>query len=221
MRSRPGRGAIVVLIVCGLLAPGATPLARAQDLPTAADLPVTADPALCQVAPRPIAFFEQYVGTPAAMADATPGGEATAEAASTLDGFVPPTGEPADAATVDAVVATAIEVTACFNAGDILRAFALFSDNVITGFASEDPLAQADLDAMAAAPVPLPADQQESVLAIRDVIVLPDGRAAGFLDFEFVGDYRETQYVVLIEEGGRWLVDEILLFAPLEGTPAP
>ncbi|MBA2595415.1 MAG: hypothetical protein H0V00_02200, partial [Chloroflexia bacterium] len=50
---------------------------------------------------------------------------------------------------------------------------------------------------------------------------LPDGRAGGFVDFAFAGGYRETQYVVLTQEGERWLVDEILLFAPLEGTPAP
>ncbi len=222
MRAIPKLVVMGGLVFASLITPGITPLAGAQDAtPTAADLPITPDPSLCQVEPRPLEFFAQFLGTPAA----TPGGEGasegTAEAEGTMDEFVPPEGEPADAATVDAVVATAVEATACFNAGDLSRAFALFTDNLIASFATEDPLPQEDFDIMAASPVPLPADQLETVLAVRDVIVLPDGRAAGFIDFEFEGENRETQYVVLIQEGDRWLVDEILLFAPMEGTPVP
>ncbi len=226
MRSIPVLVLIVGLAVASLLTPEATPLARAQEAtPTAADLPVAPDPALCQVEPRPLAFFEQYVGTPAAMPDATPNAtpieDGAAAVEGTVDAFVPPEGEPADPATVDALVATAVEIVACFNAGDLPRAFALYTDDLIASFAAADPLPQEDFDIMAATPVAVPAEEHERVLAVRDAVILPDGRAGAFVDFAFAGGYLETQYVVLMQEGGRWLVDEILLFAPLEATPVP
>jgi hypothetical protein len=209
---------VVGLFAASLLTPGATRVASAQDtMPTAADLPIAPDPALCLVEPRPVDFFEQFLGTPAA----TPSGAGVAELEGTIDAFVPPEGDPADAATVDAVVATAVEITACFNAGDLLGAFALYTDAMIESLAAEDPLPQEEFDVMAASPVAMPAEERERVLAVRDVVILPDGRAGGFVDFEFAGGYLETQYAVLVEQDGRWLVDEILLYAPSEGTPTP
>lgn len=169
------------------------------------------------VEPRPLAFFEQYVGTPAG----TPSDAGAADVEGTLDSFVPPEGQPADPETVDAVVATAVEIVACFNAGDLPRAFALYSDNLIEDFAAADPLPQEELDVMAATPTAAPDDQRSSVLAVRDVMLLDDGRVGGFVDFAFETGYLETQYVILTQEGDRWLVDEILLFAPSEATPTP
>ena len=208
---------VISLIATGLIVPGLTSTTQAQEGVNAADLPVTPDPALCVVEPRPLAFFEQYVGTP----DATPSDEGSAEFEGSLDSFVPPEGQPADPETVDAVVATAVEVVACFNAGDLPRAFALYSDDLIESFAAADPLPQEEFDAMAATPTAAPADQRSSVLAVRDVILLDDGRVGGFIDFEFEDGYHETQYAVLTLEGDRWLVDEILLFAPSAATPTP
>ncbi|MDQ3225401.1 MAG: hypothetical protein M3Q50_02055 [Chloroflexota bacterium] len=226
MRAGLVGGLIGGLAVVGLLMPGATMLASAQEAtPAAAELPVAPDPSLCQVEPRPLAFFEQYVGTPTAMAAATPEATPIEEGADavegTMEGFVPPVGQAADPETVDAVVATAVEVVACFNAGDLPRAFALYTDDLIDVFAGAEPLPQEQFDIMAATPAAVPVEAREQVLAIREVVILPDGRAGGFVDFAFAGGYRETQYVVLTQEGERWLVDEILLFAPLEGTPAP
>ena len=208
---------VVGVIVISVMAPGVTLVADAQDGMTAADLPVTPVPELCLVEPRPLAFFEQYVGTP----EATPSDAGSDEFEGSLDAFTPPEGQPADPETVDAVVATAIEVVACFNAGDLPRAFALYSDNLIEDFASADPLPQEEFDVMAATPAAAPEDQRSSILAVRDVVLLDDGRVGGFIDFEFEDGYRETQYAVLTMEGDRWFVDEILLFAPSLATPAP
>ena len=74
---------------------------------------------------------------------------------------------------------------------------------------------------MAATPQPVPEEQWSSILAVRDVVILPDGRAAAAVDFEFAEGFQETQYVIMAQMGDRWLVDEILHFAPLEATPAP
>lgn len=218
MRSIPVLVLIVALFVASLLAPGGMSLAIAQEATPAADLPVTPDPALCLVEPRPLTFFEQYLGTPSA---ATPTDEGAAAVEGTLDEFVPPAGEPADPATVAAVTATAVEIVACFNAGDLPRAFALYTDTMIESFAAGEPLPQEEFDAMAASPVAALDEQRSTVLAVRDVVLLPDGRVGAFADFEFEDGYRETQYAILVQEGDRWLIDEILLFAPLAATPTP
>jgi hypothetical protein len=193
------------------------PVAQAQDGMTVADLPITPGPELCLVEPRPLEFFEQYLGTPGA----TPSVEGAAEMGGSLDSFVPPEGQPADPETVDAVAATAVEIVACYNGGEVRRVFALYSNNLIESFASGDPLPQEEFDAMAATPTAVPEDQWSTVLAVREVILVDDGRVAGFVDFEFEDGYRETQYAILVEEGDRWLVDEILLFAPNTATPIP
>ncbi|MBW3634629.1 MAG: hypothetical protein KY456_16540 [Chloroflexi bacterium] len=215
------RGVSILVLVVSLFATSLIvpmgPVAHAQEDMTTADLPITPGPELCLVEPRPLEFFEQYVGTP----DATPSDAGSEEFEGSLESFVPPAGQPAEPETVDAVVATAVEIVACFNGGDLPRAFALYSDNLIESFASEDPLPQAEFDAMAATPTAASEDQWSSVLAVRDVILLDDGRVGGFVDFEFAGGYRETQYAILVQEGDRWLVDEILLFAPIAATPTP
>jgi hypothetical protein len=208
---------VVSLIATSLMAQVVVPSAYAQEGMTVADLPITPGPELCMVEPRPLAFFEQYLGTP----DATPSGEGAAEMEGSLDSFVPPEGQPADPETVDAVVATAVEIVACFNGGDLRRAFALYTDALIESFAAEDPLPQEEFDLMAGTPTAAPEDQRSSVLAVRDVVLLDDGRVGGFVDFEFEDGYLETQYAILVQEGDRWLVDEILLFAPAAATPAP
>jgi hypothetical protein len=208
---------LVLLLGFSLIAPGMTTGVRAQEGVTAADLPITPGPELCTVEPRPLEFFAQYLGTPGA----TPSDAGSEQFEGSLESFVPPEGEPADPEMVDAVVATAVEIVACFNGGDIRRAFSLYSEDLIESFAAADPLPQEDFDAMAATPMAAPEDQRSTVLAVRDGTVLEDGRVGGFVDFEFEDGYRETQYAILVREGDHWLVDEILLFAPSEGTPTP
>jgi hypothetical protein len=207
-----------LVLFAGLLVPSLlTPAVQAQEGVTAADLPITPGPERCLVEPRPLAFFEQYLGTPGA----TSSGEGAAEMERSLDSFVPPEGQPADPETVDAVVATAVEIVACFNGGDLRRAFALYSDTLIESFAAAEPLPQEEFDAMAGTPTAAPEDQRSSVLAVRDVVLLDDGRVGGFVDFEFENGYLETQYAILVQEEDRLLVDEILLFAPAAATPTP
>ena len=124
---------VVVLLSLAVVGPAGT---RAQDATPgtgAAAFPITPDPADCQVAPRSadelLALWYGPDGSPVATA-ATPPAEAATE-------VTVPLGPRADEASAAAVAATVGEVFACFEAGDTLRAFALFTDDLARRFGPE------------------------------------------------------------------------------------
>ncbi len=192
---------VVALVSLALVGPG---LALAQDAtPAAGAFPITPDPAECQVEARP---REEFL---AMNAEATPE-EMSTPAATTVEVQL---GEAADAETVAGVTATTREILACFNAGDFPRALSLFSDDAIRTLTEEDPLSEEELSALlAATPEAVPAGQQSTLLAVTDVMELGDGRVGAFLvtTDPFVGP--DTVYLILVQEDGRWLIDEITEF---------
>ena len=207
---------LISLLVAALLGMILSPLpVTAQVGSPAAGMPLTPDPAFCTVDPRPLAFFEQLVATPAATSAAA----AAPEAAGTPEPFVPPRGEPADAETITAVTAAQLEVVACFNAGDLRRAFALYSEKLISWLMTQEPITSSHLPLFAATPVPSPVDQRHTLLGIREVIIVPDGRVGAFVDFRYADGVEETQYVLYVRQGDRWLVDEVAYSALLVATP--
>ena len=197
-------------------------LAAAQDA-TPAVQPIVPAPNQCTVAPRDIAFFEQFVGTPAA---ASPAAAGTPVDAAT---FRMPEGEPAARAMRVGVLDTVRQVAACLNAGNFLALAALFTDDFWRRTAeTEGPLAAEDLASFATTPEPQPAGSQAAILAILDVRALPDGRAAVLVDYfdpfeEPPGPARFL--LIMVEQDGRWLIDEEVVLGPIDpaqiGTPAP
>jgi hypothetical protein len=172
-----------------------------------------------------MAFFEQFIGTPTAEQEAAMAtmGEATPDPA-----FRMPEGEPADDATVDAVLATVWQLGACINAGDFWgRYAALFTEDYFRRELERfGPIPEEELASMAASPVPLPAEFQVALLAIVDVRMLPDGRVAGLFDIQdpFAGGTEPSRfYWEFVQEDGRWLIDEQIMLGPVEpkqiGTP--
>lgn len=215
---------VVTVILLGPMALSLTGIALAQEATPAARLGAP-DPSECTVEPRPMAFFEQFIGTPtaeqeaamAAMAEATPD-----------TGFQMPEGEPADDATIAAVLETAWQLGACINAGDFWgRYAAVFTEDYFQReFERFGPLPEEELDFMAATPEPLPADSRAALLAVVDVRVLPDGRVAGLFDVQdpFAEPPGPSRfYWEFVEEDGRWLIDEQIMLGPIEpdmvGTP--
>lgn len=211
----PRLSAIAVAFVLGsAITGGVASPSGAQEATPVAEL-VTPDPAVCQVAPRPAESLAAFIGTPPAGA-ATPVGAAPAP-------FVPPAGTPADAATVAGVTATAEELFACYNANDLARVVALFTDDYLRrSFAAEGVTADA-LRLFAAPPEARPAAEWEAI-SVRDVRLLPDGRVGALL----VGRNPATDppdfadFTVFVERDGRYLIDDVvLLSAEAVATPAP
>lgn len=178
-------------------------LAPAAQEATPAGYPLTPDPADCRIEPRAIESVIDVVATPAA-------GEA-AVAASPAP-FVRPQGEPADAATTDAGVATVEEVFACANAGDFLHVYANFIDDYLRVFLAGTPMSDEVIAFFTASPVPLPEDALRTIVRIEEVRLLTDGRAGVVVVLDEPDDPRpeEPDYVILERVGDRWLLDEVV-----------
>lgn len=204
-----------IVVLAGLLTAGGVKAGIAAQDASPAAFPTTPDPALCRVEPRSVASLEGFAGAPVATPVQEVGGTASPEP------FVPPAGEPADAETVALVAAFATHIFACYNAGDYRRAFALQTDAYLArSFAAFPPTAE-DLAFFAAPPVPAPPDQRTELRALRQVVVLPDGRIGSYLDLAYPDGSGETQYGVLVLTDDGLRLDDVPYFAPLAGTPTP
>ena len=164
---------LVVAVIAALLAVR-MPVA-AQDT-TPIPLPITPDPAACLVEPRTIDDLYGLLGTPVPTAPEAAQSLSTPVSSSTEVSL--PAGEPADSATVTAITTTIVEAYACFNAGDYLSAFALYSDDALQRFTEQGPFTEDIAAFFLATPEAFPENFRSSVLAVRDVRVLPDGRSA-------------------------------------------
>jgi hypothetical protein len=196
---------ITVSLIFIALVPGET---RAQDGAPTVDF-LTPDPAECRIAPRSIDSIAAALATPAAGTPMM----VTRESDSTV-------GQPADTETEEAVMALAREATACGNAGDYRRVFAHYTDNGLRVFAADRGMTAEQLaGALAATPVPLPAESWQAV-RIRDVRVLSEGRATAFIEFlapEGIG----TVFIALVRQGDRYLVDSEVAVPSVSATAAP
>lgn len=198
------------VVISSLFAVSATPAFAQEATPATGDVP---DPSECRVEPRPpdelIAIWFPD-GTPVA---ATPA-DMSRSGTPVGTGFDVPVGEPADAETIDAVTATVRELLACFNGGDFLAAYSLYSDNLIRSFGPEPgtTIEQAE-EFLAFESTPLPEEERLELIGITDVVVMEDGRVGAIVlsnDPTATEDGDEPVLVILVEENGRWLIDEII-----------
>jgi hypothetical protein len=128
------------------------------------------------------------------------------------------------------IEATARELVACVNAGDILRVLALYTDRLLTS----GSLTAGDIDPEAP-PAPLPPEDRVALLGVVYVRQFDDGRVGAVIltDDPRIPSPVEPSFFFFAKAGGRWLIDEYpVIFkisseaAPAEGsfdmgTPAP
>jgi len=190
-----------LLILLAALALHSSPSARAQATPITQTIDAPA-PNECLVA-RPEALY--FPNSVIQAAPATPAPIVTEPAPP----FTPPAGDPADAETIAAITATVREALACRNAGDYLRAYALFTPEMIAqlfgGPATIDP------EVIAAAvegPRPVPSARQLGIVAISDAVILPDGRVGAIVETATARrDFRDYLFFERAPEDDRWLID--------------
>jgi hypothetical protein len=122
-------------------------------------------------------------------------------------------GTPASAQTVAAITLVVREVIAAFNAGSPLRAFIHFSDD---HFRREGPLSDQEVKVLKAPVRPLPPEEQETVVAVRDARQLADGRVSAILvsHYPMIGEARKV--LIFARSNDRWQID-----AAIEAPPAP
>ena len=212
MRRQSVLPSLVAAVLVGLLAAGRSPAAAQEGTPAA--LPRTPDPAECRVEPRSLESMLALVGTPPADVS----GQEAAPPVTPAPDLVG-RGQPADAATVAGVTATVTELLACFNAGDVLRAFALFSDDLIRR--ELGPISAEEIPFIQASPVATAEEERTALLNVREVRVLEDGRVGAVVtvaDPTDEGEGPAAAFLVFVRDGDRWRIDEFVEL-PVAGTP--
>lgn len=170
--------------------------------------PVIVEPSTCTVEPRDDA--DTIIG-------ATPVERVSPDSEAEL-----PQGEPASQEQTDIVVAIEREFAACINDGDALRAAAMLTDEAATQLL-DDTNADQNQPAGVATPDPLMPDPllnevALTLLAVRDVRVLDDGRLGAVVvwvlerssDMAETGPDLETNFHIYQEVDGEWLLAEEL-----------
>jgi hypothetical protein len=145
-------------------------------------------PKLCKIAPRTIESLN-------AIVEALPSDGTDVRVPVR---FGPGEGDPADELTVQDVTKVAVEMAACLNAGDVLRLYALFSDDGLKPALVPDDLFQAE----AATPAALAKDDQFAMPIVWDVRVQEDGRVTALVDLD-----GEVALITFTWNGERYLID--------------
>lgn len=217
----PRSSMLIGLVLFALLTLGVGNSAAAQDTTA---LPVTPDPAECTA--EPVTLDELLALTGATPIPGTPSGGMEEETAATPEAFALPEGEPADDETVAAVTDTLRETLACINTGNFLTSYAFFSDDFKRRDLEEFPITEADVPFFAATPEALPAEMHASLLAVREARVLEDGRVGALVETIFPDEAPGPQvdFIIFVQEDGRWLLDEIIedleaQYPPTAATP--
>lgn len=112
---------------------------------------------------------------------------------------------------MEAIVATMREVVACLNTGSALTLFAFVTDDFVRYAIEISPITRQLVDVFAAgSPAFLPPEGYGSLVAVREVTVLPDGRVGALVDTIEPPESPDVQtaYYVFVEEDGRWPIDE-------------
>jgi hypothetical protein len=177
----------LVLLACGGMPQNAMAI-QATPAPTSTAM-------TCDVAPRSTAEVLSL-----AEADSS-------ETASTL---ALPTGDPADPATTAAITAVIQEMAACLTAGDMLRFYALHSDDWLRRTLGV-------VEGMAIQTISIPTlDDGNRALYLGPwrVQILADGRVLAavllVVSDELRPDPDRTTVLVFVHRNGRWLVDETI-----------
>ena len=145
-----------------------------------------------------------------------------------------PLGEVADPDTAIAIEEVARQVLACFNAGDILRASALMTDNGVMraywGLTIDQENRDLARERIPAPPEPRADEFLARLMTVTDVSMLPDGRVAAFVVFNeplLPPGGPETLLFIFADQDGQWRVDDWIDFSIVpanfgaESTPTP
>jgi hypothetical protein len=161
-------------------------------------------PEACVVAPRTLASLQEIVDRPA-----PDGTDIRVDVR-----FAPGDGERAGDVAASQVSLVVYQLAACFNANDLLRVYALFSDSGLRPALFPEDIAAA----ATVTPVPLDEEIQFPEPVVWDVRVQSDGRVTALVDFDgeialitFVWDEAQDRYLIDLYD------DQI----PQDLTPAP
>lgn len=175
---------LLFAFVCLLLAFSIAPAAASPVFPFAPD------PAACLQEPISLDAASNLLATPTAAA--TPMTRL-------------PEGLPVSDIVAIEIERVIVEIFACLNGGEPLRSYTLYTDDYLRQI-----LAGADLVALST-PLPLDPEERTTILEIRDLRELPDGRVSATVVLDPALIPVDKMFVfIMIENNGAWLVDDVL-----------
>ncbi len=203
---------LLLFVTAIVLSPGVALTANAQE---GSPMPTSGQAAACEeIEPRDAAFFENVAGTPESSANEGIPEQETAGATPTP--FAMPEGETADEATVAAVTALYEQLISCLNAGDFLRAYALYTDDYLLRNLSEEAIARLE-----ATPVSTEESTRSEFGGVLDARLLEDGRIAVLVTNTNPQTGDVLIHAILREEDGRLRIDdETVVESEVSATPA-
>ncbi len=175
--------------------PAATPAGAPYSLP---DVP---DPALCDTEPISREALNGAIE-----------GDASATPVPFRNGVVPE-GEPANPDQVAAVYGMVRRLVACYSAGELLRAYAMFTPGYFHRvFGKQGAYTDAAYDSLST-PQPADADERVKILAIENIRVLTDGRIGATVILEYAVIPMPKRFLMVFSGTGpesAWVIDDIL-----------
>jgi hypothetical protein len=188
--------ALVILLAAFV---GFPAVATAQEATPTPDVP-PAD--ICEVEAPTFDRLNAIVLTP--LADATPLPPYTSD--------VVPAGTPADPPTIDGVVATVRELVGCYNAGELLRSYGLYTEPYLHRlFNRQGGFSREAYDNLATPEPGGEAGSATRILDIRDVRLLDNGFAGATVTLGYASIPMPKTFFFTFEwNGERWLIADIL-----------
>jgi hypothetical protein len=109
---------------------------------------------------------------------------------------------------------------ACFNAGNVPAFLALATQHYLQADADE-PLTDEVLAFLQATPQPADPGSWNTLVAVRDAIMMDDGRVGALVDTIFPDEEPgvQTDFIIFAQDDGEWKFDEII--EDLEGQYPP
>jgi hypothetical protein len=151
--------------------------------------------------PRDAAFLRELAATSAADSKQQSTGQG-ADAATPAP-FAMPEGQPADSAVIAEVTTLYQHLIVCLNAGDFLRAYALYSDEYLVRNLTAEAI-----NSLGATPVPTQASMQSEFGSVLDARLMEDGRIAVLVTTSNPQSGDLVLFAVLRRDGERLLIDE-------------
>jgi hypothetical protein len=185
------------LLLAGML--WTLPLSAQADASEVTPTPFVPPLSACTVPPRSYEEVTALLATP--VAGVTP--------ARTLGPV--PEGMPASPDVAAAIAETVQELVACYNAGEPLRVYRLYTDAFLQRLLMrQGALPRQAYDALAT-PQPAPPDAGTAILAISGTRLLDDGRAGAMVTLQFPSiPVPKTFFFTFARQGSRWLIDDVL-----------
>jgi len=172
-----------------------------------------------QASPTPSPTADSCHVTPRSTAEILALAEADANETEAITALPP--GEPADPATTAAITGVLREMAACLTAGDMLRFYALHSDNWLRRSLG----AVEGMATLTTSIPPLDDGHQARYLGPWHVQVLTDGRVLAAVLLVVGDDLRpdpdRTRVLTFVYRDGRWLVDETIASVRIADCPLP